>query len=105
MIVSITEARELLNKFASGSGSIAVVSDLAFVAFVGSIKVVASNGIVIAHRDGKELLTISLNNMPVCEYEDLREAPERIRQKYESSVVSMLSLKSTTVTCVIYELV
>ena len=111
MTVSFSEAMDLLLKWKSESSPIlaAVDSPDGFTfKLSGSIAAVYPTGFVIARYTKPPLVAADLIAVLLdansFEYQDLREAPEPLREQFEGIILGLLAFRMRESTVMIYEL-
>jgi hypothetical protein len=111
MTVSREESFELLSKWKSES--IMVTGQLfvegVAITFGGFIMDLQPQGFVVAQmpESGGEAVEvlIALDSVTSFDYQDLREAPPSLREKFDGTVAALMAIKLPSAHCCLYEMV
>src|SRR5262245_45242037 len=109
MTVSRDEAVALLRKWATESTPVSamLVADSASVSFSGFIREVMPTALVVAHSSGAGKvveLIVGLLAIETFTYQDVREAPEDVRERIGKTVAACLVMESADMRCCLFEL-
>jgi hypothetical protein len=111
MTVSLGESRDLILKWKGESTPILVTvdSDDGFTfKFSGSIAELFPHGFVMVRYTAQPKmcadLTVIMLDASSFEYQDLREAPQEMQEKFEGTILGILAFKLKGSTIVLYEL-
>lgn len=110
MRVSLDEALGLFNKWKSESIPVLGVLRMASAAltFGGFINDVTPHGLVLSHYLQPEVKSmefiLGLDSVVGFGYQDLREAPVHVRQKFAGRIVAVLTVQAQSFDCCLYEM-